>query len=68
MAATETRGGVTVRDAMTGLAIPEELPNILLVQGRRAPAGAAPRDGEALSIFPPLAGGARRLHTVPSSS
>lgn len=57
-AVIEIRDGATVREVMTQLRIPLELPNILLVNGRQASEDAVLRDGEALSIFPPLAGGA----------
>ncbi len=56
-AAIEVKDGATVREVMTQLGIPSDLPNILLVNGRQAPETAVLKDGEALSIFPPLAGG-----------
>jgi molybdopterin converting factor small subunit len=56
-AVIEVRDGVTVREVMTQLGIPQDLPNILLVNGRQAPEHTVLKDGETLSIFPPLAGG-----------
>lgn len=49
--------GATVRQVMSHLGIPPDLPNILLVNGRQAPDGTVLKDGETLSVFPPLAGG-----------
>jgi len=51
------KDGITVREVMDQLGIPRDLPNILLVNGRQAPEDTVLRDGETLSIFPPLAGG-----------
>jgi molybdopterin converting factor small subunit len=62
------RDGATVRDVMTQLGIPQDLPNILLVNGRRAPEDTVLTDGETLSVFPPLAGGGPPSHPVGSSS
>lgn len=56
-ASIEVRAGATVREVMTQLGIPRELPNILLVNGRQAPEETVLKDGEVLSVFPPLAGG-----------
>ena len=67
-AVIEVRDGATVREVMTQLRIPQELPNILLVNGRQASEDAALKDGEALSIFPPLAGGACQVRSVVSGS
>jgi molybdopterin converting factor small subunit len=62
------RDGATVRDVMTQLGIPQDLPNILLVNGRQAPEDTVLKDGETLSVFPPLAGGGPPSHLVVSSS
>ena len=59
----EVRDGVTVRDVLNQLGIPQELPNILLVNGRQASEETALKDGEVVSVFPPLAGG----RSVPGS-
>lgn len=56
-AVIEVKDGTTVRAVMDQLGIPQELPNILLVNGRQAPEGTILKDGEILSVFPPLAGG-----------
>jgi molybdopterin converting factor small subunit len=56
-AGIEVKDGATVREVMNQLGIPPELPNILLVNGRQAPDTTVLKDGETLSIFPPLAGG-----------
>jgi len=56
-AVIEVTDGATVRDVMTQLGIPRDLPNILLVDGRQAREDTALTDGQTLSIFPPLAGG-----------
>jgi sulfur-carrier protein len=56
-AVIEVRDGATVREVMNQLGIPAELPNILLVNGRQAPDSTVLKDGEILSVFPPLAGG-----------
>ena len=56
-AAIEIREGATLRDVLDQLGIPQDLPNILLVNGRQAPEETVLKDGEVLSVFPPLAGG-----------
>jgi molybdopterin converting factor small subunit len=57
-AAIEIRDGATVRDLLDQLGIPQDLPNILLVNGRQSSEETALKDGEVVSVFPPLAGGA----------
>lgn len=49
--------GATVRDIMTQLGIPQDHPNILLVNGKQSHSDTVLKDGETLAIFPPLAGG-----------
>jgi molybdopterin converting factor small subunit len=39
------------------LAIPEDLPGLVLVNGREAPADRRLRGGDVVTIVPPLAGG-----------
>jgi molybdopterin converting factor small subunit len=56
-AVIEVKDGATVREVMDQLGVPADLPNILLVNGRQAPDQTVLRDGETLSVFPPLAGG-----------
>jgi sulfur-carrier protein len=53
------RDGATVREIMLQLGIPQEYPNILLVNGKQANPDTVLKDGETLAIFPPLAGGRR---------
>jgi molybdopterin converting factor small subunit len=57
-ATLEVKDGATVRDILNQLGVPPELPNILLVNGRQALDTTVLKDGETLSVFPPLAGGA----------
>ena len=49
--------GATVREIMTQLGIPQDHPNILLVNGKQAHPHTVLKDGETLAVFPPLAGG-----------
>ena len=58
-AAIAARDGATAREIMTQLGIPQEHPNILLVNGKQANPDAVLQDGDTLAIFPPLAGGRR---------
>ena len=51
------REGATAREIMSQLGIPQEYPNILLVNGKQANPDTVLKDGEPLAIFPPLAGG-----------
>lgn len=51
--------GATALEIMNQLGIPQEYPNILLVNGKQAHADTVLKDGETLAIFPPLAGGRR---------
>jgi molybdopterin synthase sulfur carrier subunit len=56
-AVVEVRDGATLRELLSHLGIPQDLPNILLVNGRQAPEQTVLQDGDAISVFPPLAGG-----------
>ena len=56
-AVIEVRDGATVREVLSHLGIPQDLPNILLTNGRQAPEETVLKDGDVLSVFPPLAGG-----------
>jgi molybdopterin converting factor small subunit len=47
----------TVDELVRGLAIPVDLPGLLLVNGREAPADRRLHPGDVVSIVPPLAGG-----------
>jgi molybdopterin synthase sulfur carrier subunit len=61
----EVKDGATVRDLLNRLGVPPELPNILLVNGRQAPDTTELKDGETLSVFPPLAGGGPDIPVSP---
>jgi len=56
-AVIDVKDGSTVRDVLNQLGVPAEFPNILLVNGRQALETTVLKDGETLSVFPPLAGG-----------
>jgi molybdopterin converting factor small subunit len=60
-AVIEVKDGSTIRDVLSQLGVPAEFPNILLVNGRQAPENSVLKDGETLSVFPPLAGGRNPL-------
>ena len=49
--------GSTVRDALRAYGVPEDKPRILLVNGRHADVGQILREGDLVSVFPPVAGG-----------
>jgi sulfur carrier protein ThiS len=49
--------GATVRDAMRRLGVPDDLSCLAVVDGGRVRPERVLRDGETLSLFPPLAGG-----------
>ncbi len=49
--------GATVGELLKVLGVPEDKPKILLVNGRHAGNDQALRDGDEVSIFPPVAGG-----------
>ncbi len=59
-AALEVRDGATVREVMDQLGMPPDIPGIPVVNGMRAEADTVLKDGQALAIFPPLAGGGPR--------
>ena len=46
-----------VMDVLTRLSLPAELPKILLVNGVKCNGEATLKDGDVLSVFPPLGGG-----------
>ena len=50
--------GATVLDMMRQLGVPDDVPCIPVVDGKRSTAETVLRDGETLSLFPPLTGGA----------
>lgn len=49
--------GATVADVLRAYGIPEEVPRIVLVNGRHATLEQALAEGDTLSLFPPVAGG-----------
>jgi len=49
--------GVSVKEVLMELKIPEAMPKILLVNGRHAELDRVLAEGDTLSIFPPIAGG-----------
>ena len=61
-ATIEVADGATVREVMTQLGVPAESSNILLVNGLQAKESTVLKDGETLSVFPPLAGGSGLAH------
>lgn len=50
--------GSTIRDVLDWLGIPKEVPAITLLNGRDAGCEEALKEGDTLTMFPPLAGGA----------
>jgi molybdopterin synthase sulfur carrier subunit len=57
-ATLEVPDGATVLEVMQKLGVPDDVPCILVVDGKRATAETVLRDGETFSLFPPLTGGA----------
>jgi sulfur carrier protein ThiS len=53
----DIQDGATVADVLRRLAIPADLPGLLLVNGVEAPPDRRLRPGDILIIVPPLAGG-----------
>ena len=53
----EIDGQTQVQDILSSLKIPEEIPKILLVNGVHAKKEQILKEGDVLSIFPPVAGG-----------
>lgn len=49
--------GVSVKEVLQHLKVPEAMPKILLVNGRHAELDKVLSEGDTLSIFPPIAGG-----------
>ncbi len=47
----------TVEDILSRLKIPEEMPKIILLNGAHAKKDQTLKEGDVLSIFPPVAGG-----------
>ena len=53
----ELREGTTVQAVLNELTIPENMPKILLVNGRNAELNRVLVEGDTVSVFPPIAGG-----------
>jgi len=53
----EVAEGTSVQGVLSELKIPENMPKILLVNGRNAELDRLLAEGDTLSIFPPIAGG-----------
>ena len=53
----EIDGQTQVQDILSKLKVPEEIPKILLVNGIHAKKEQILKEGDVLSIFPPVAGG-----------
>jgi molybdopterin synthase sulfur carrier subunit len=47
----------TIRTVMQALGVPDDLPKIVLVNGRHASEDSRLADGDIVSVFPPLIGG-----------
>jgi sulfur carrier protein len=56
-ATVDVPDGATVLDVMRQLGVPDDVPCVSVVDGTRATAETVLRDGETLSVFPPLTGG-----------
>lgn len=53
----ELLNGHTLRHLLDELKLPEEVPKILLINGRHSREGDELHEGDSVGIFPPLAGG-----------
>ena len=53
----EVDGSTRVQDILSRLKIPEEMPKIILINGIHGKREQTLKDGDVLSIFPPVAGG-----------
>ncbi len=53
----EIDGHTRVQDVLSKLKIPEEMPKIILVNGVHGKKDLVLKDGDVLSVFPPVAGG-----------
>ena len=57
MAIMEVAEGTSVQWVLSELTIPENMPKILLVNGRNAELDRVLTEGDTVSVFPPIAGG-----------
>jgi len=53
----EVAEGTSVQEVLNGLKIPENMPKILLVNGRNAELDRVLVEEDTVSVFPPIAGG-----------
>ncbi len=53
----EMPAGSTVAHLVKHLEIPENLPLVVMINGRREPESAPLKDGDRVGIFPPVGGG-----------
>ena len=53
----EVDGSTRVQDILSRLKIPEEIPKIILINGVHGKKEQVLKEGDVLSIFPPVAGG-----------
>ncbi len=53
----EIDGQTRIQDILTKLKLPEELPKIILVNGIHGKRDQVLKEGDVVSIFPPVAGG-----------
>ncbi len=53
----EIEGSTRVQDILSRLKIPEEMPKIILINGVHGKKEQTLKEGDVLSIFPPVAGG-----------
>lgn len=49
--------GITVADVLARYEVPPEKPRIILINGVHSDTGSPLKDGDTLSLFPPVAGG-----------
>jgi molybdopterin converting factor small subunit len=53
----EVEGPCQIQDIISRLKIPEEMPKIILINGVHGKKDQILKDGDVISIFPPVAGG-----------
>jgi molybdopterin synthase sulfur carrier subunit len=58
-AVLEVAEGTSVQEVLNELTIPQNMPKILLVNGRNAELDRVLAEGDTVSIFPPIAGGGK---------
>lgn len=53
----EAPPGATAADVLTELGLPEDLPKIILINGRPVNQSTQLNDGDEMTVFPPVEGG-----------